>query len=125
MDSLCRYDLEGFADDLGLPIDDIADLFSDFIQEINSEISKVKTFLSEKNLTGIEQINHNIKGISVNYRILDIYEETMKISRALKNGDYAHIETLYDNFFNISDNAVKAIVYYFEQKGFVISPSLL
>jgi len=98
----------------------VADLFSDFIKEINSEISKVKTCLAEKDLAGIERINHNIKGISVNYRILDIHEETMKISKVLKNGDYDNIQLLYDNFFVISESAVQAIAYYFERKGFVI-----
>jgi len=121
MDTNCRYDLEGFSIDLGLPDEDMADLFSDFIKEINSEISKVKICLAEKDLDGIERINHNIKGISVNYRILDIYEETIKISKVLKNGDYDNIQPLYDNFFVITENAIKTIAYYFEQKSFVIA----
>lgn len=120
MDSDCRYDLKGFSDDLGLPDKDIADLFSDFIKEINSEISKAKICLAEKDLDGIERINHNIKGISVNYRILDIHVETMKMSKVLKNGDYDAIQLLYNSFFVIAENSVKTIAYYFEQKGFVI-----
>lgn len=116
----CRYDLKGFSDDLGLPIEDISDLFSDFIMEINSEISKEKNILSEiilskKSLTELERINHNIKGISANYRILDIYEETLKISDALRNVDVAYLKPLFDNFFVISENAVREIACYFEE----------
>lgn len=121
MDSNCRYDLKGFSEELGLPIEDIADLYSDLIKEINSEISKLKTCLSEKDLNELNRINHNLKGISANYRISDLHEETIKISTALKNVDYMYLESLFDNFFVISENAVKEIAYYFEQKGIVIT----
>ncbi|MDR3601541.1 MAG: Hpt domain-containing protein [Desulfosporosinus sp.] len=123
MDSDCRYDLKGFSDLLGLPIENIADLFSDLTKEINSEVFKLKTYLCEKDLDQLKQINHNIKGISANYRILDIYEETLEISNALTNitnGDFMHIESLFNNFFVICENAIKEIACYFEQKGFVI-----
>jgi len=120
MGSSCRYDLQGFSDDLGLPIEDIADLFSDFIKEINSEIFKEKTLLCEKDLDELERINHNIKGISANYRVLDIHEETLKISNAIKNDDFKYIKSLFNNFFVISENAIKEITCYFEQKGFII-----
>lgn len=115
MNSNCRYDLNGFSNDLGLPIEDIADLYYDLIAEINSEISKAKTFLYEKNLNELKQINHNIKGITANYRILDLYEETIKISNALTKGDFKNIEFLFNNFFAISDNAVKEVAKYFKQ----------
>ena len=120
MDSDCRYDLKGFSNDLGLPIEDIADLFSDFIKEINSEISKVKTALGEKDLDALERINHNIKGISANYRILDIHEETLNISTELKSDNFKYLESLINNFFVITEKAVKEIACYFEQKGFVV-----
>ncbi|SPF32731.1 conserved hypothetical protein [Candidatus Desulfosporosinus infrequens] len=120
MDSDCRYDLKGFSADLGLPIEDIADLFSDFIKEINSEILKAKAFLSEKNLAQLGLINHNIKGISANYRIQDIHEETLVISNALKNGDLKSIESQFDNFFIVSDNAVQEIIRYFDRNGMII-----
>jgi hypothetical protein len=121
MESNCRYDLEGFSNDLGLPIEDIADLFSDLIKEINSEVFKIENFLREKNLEELKRINHNIKGISANYRILDIYEETLKISNALKNGNYKDIEAVINNFFIISENAVTEIAGYFKEKGFIIT----
>lgn len=120
MNSNCRYDLKRFSDELGLPSGDIADLYSDFIKEINLEIVKIKTYLSKKDLKQLNQINHNIKGISANYRILDIYQETIKISFALKNSNFKDIESLFNNFFVISENAVKEIVRYFEERGFVI-----
>jgi len=120
MDSNCRYDLKGFSDDLGLPLQDIADLFSDFIKEITSEIVKMRTFLAKKDIDGLGQVNHNIKGISVNYRVLDIHQETLKISIALKTGEFKYIEPLLNNFFFISENAIQEIARYFEQKGIVI-----
>lgn len=120
MDSNCRYDLKGFSDDLGLPLQDIADLFSDFIKEIKSEIVKIRTFLAKRDLNELGRINHNIKGISVNYRVLDIHDETLKISIALKTGDFKYIEPLFNNFFLISENAVQEITCYFERKGIVV-----
>lgn len=120
MDSNCRYDLKGFSNDLGLPIEDTVDLYSGLIEEINSEISKAKTFLCEKNLNQLKQINHNIKGITANYRILDIYEETMKISHSLTKGDFKDIEVLFNNLFVISGNSVKEISNYLKQNCPVI-----
>lgn len=121
MDPYCRYDLKGFSNDLGLPIEDIADLFSDLIKEINSEIHEIKTYLKKKDLEQLKRINHNIKGISANYRIQDIYEETLKISYALTKSNYKDIETLYDNFFVVFENAARDITCYFRQKGSLIT----
>lgn len=117
MEPNCRYDIKGFTTDLGLPIEDIADLFSELIKEFNSEIFKIKTYLKEKDLEKLKRINHNIKGISANYRIQDIYEETIKISNALANGNYKDIESLYNNFFVVSENAARDIAGYFRQQG--------
>ena len=117
MDSNCRYDLEGFANDLGLTIEEVADLFFDLINEMNSEIYKIKTFLKEKNLDELKRVNHNVKGISANYRILDIYEETQTISDALRQGDFQSIEAHFNTFFTVSEKAFKDITAYFKKKG--------
>ncbi|MDR3587723.1 MAG: Hpt domain-containing protein [Desulfosporosinus sp.] len=121
MDSNCRYDLQGFSDDLGLSIEEVANLFSDLIIEIKSEIYKMKIYLNEKDLEELRRVNHNIKGISANYRILDIYKETHTISDALKIGDFQALKILYQDFFIVSENAIQEITCYFERKGLVLN----
>jgi len=120
METTFKYDIIGFSDDLGLPLEDIANLYSEFLKEIKSEVCKLKILFNEKDWNSIKIILHNIKGISANYRIIDVYEETAKIHNAIKICDYDNIEPLFNGLLIIFENAIKEISKYFEQKGFPV-----
>jgi hypothetical protein len=118
MDKTCKYDIKGFSCDLGLPLEDIADLYCDFLNEINSEISKLKKLIVEKDLESIKKVIHDMKGLSISFRISDIYKETDKINTALKLDSFDNIEPIIINLFYIYEDAVKEILKYFEYEGF-------
>ncbi|WP_088228366.1 Hpt domain-containing protein [Desulfosporosinus sp. FKB] len=118
MNPSCRYDLKGFSDELGLPLKDTADLFSEFITEIKNELSQAENVLTNNNLEELQRINHNIKGISANFKILDLYEQTCKISKVLKSScDNLSLQSLLNNLFIIYENAVQEITAFFAYQG--------
>ena len=110
----CRYDIKGFADEIGLNVEEVEDLYSDLITEMKIELHKTRILLQEKNLEALKYINHSIKGISANYRLLDVCKETQKISNALKTADMQLIDTHFNNLYIICENAFKDISIYFE-----------
>ncbi|KLU67314.1 hypothetical protein DEAC_c05260 [Desulfosporosinus acididurans] len=118
MNSPCRYDLKGFSDELGLPLKDTAELFSEFIKEIKDELSKAENVLISNNVEELQRINHNIKGISANFKILDLYEQTCKISKTLKNScDILSLQSQLNDLFIIYENAVQEITAFFAYHG--------
>gem|GEM_PF-1855406 len=120
MDYNNKYDIVGFANDLGLSIEDISDLYAELIHELNSALLELKILMNDKNLPKIQKIIHNIKGVSGNYRLTDLYEETSKINDALKNSEYADFEKDLNHLVNISYAAIKEITIFFKRKSISI-----
>lgn len=48
----------------------------------------------DKIITKIQKIIHNIKGVSGNYRINDIYNETTRINDLLSSNDYSTLKKI-------------------------------
>jgi DNA-binding transcriptional MerR regulator len=113
MKSYCKYDIQGFADSLGLPIEDIEDLYNELITELNSETLKLKKAAAEQDLNTIKNTIHNIKGVTGNYRIFDVYNETITISNSLKLDGSSNIDQLLNNLYTISENAIGEIRKFF------------
>ncbi len=120
METTCRYDIKGFSNDLGLSLEDIFELYCEFIKELNLEISKLGKLLITENWDEIKKSLHNIKGVSVNYRITDIYEETVKIYNNLNSQKYDEIYACIENLTAVSNVAIEEISKYFAQKGLFI-----
>ena len=117
METYDKYDIQSFSDDLGLSTKDIADLYDELIQEINNELHQLKHSIHDNDLQSAREIMHNLKGISGNYRITDIHEQTVKIQAVLKNMTTDNLEPLFENYFTICHNAIIDIKLYFEQAG--------
>lgn len=117
METSCRYDIEGFANGLGFSIEDISDLFSEFIKELDSEVIKLKEAADKKDWTIVKGIIHNIKGVSGNYRITDVYTEASIINNNLKADNYDDIESIICNFCSLSEAASSEIKRYFSELG--------
>lgn len=79
-----NYDIIGFSNDLGLNLQQVSELYAELINEFNLALSELKTAMIGSDLENIQKIIHNLKGLSGNYRITDIYEETTKINNLLK-----------------------------------------
>lgn len=120
MDSHSKYDITGFAHDLGLNMREVSEFYAELINEINSSLSELKVLMNKRDLVKIQKIIHNIKGVSGNYRIIDIYEETTKINDSLRIDTYNNLEKDLNNLFNISDIALQEIRNFFKQKSIFI-----
>lgn len=113
MNCNCKYDILGFANELGLSIKEVHELYAELITEVNSSLLKIKLLIDKKDFSQIQKIIHNIKGVSGNYRITDIYEETAKINDNLKAHNYTNIEHDLNNLFIISIKAQNEIRRFF------------
>lgn len=120
MKSNSKYDIAGFAHDLGLNMKEVSEFYAELINEINSALLELKHLMASKDLAKIKKIIHNIKGVSGNYRISDIYEETTKINDALRVDNYNSLEKDLNNLFKISDAALQEIRNFFKQKSIFI-----
>jgi len=120
MKSDCKYDIKGFAYELGLPLNEVALLYSEFIKELNSEMSELKKLLIKKDWIAIKAILHNIKGISANFRITDMYIQTEHVYTALTTSSHVSLESLLKNLFIISEDAIKEITSFFQEEGLSI-----
>jgi HPt (histidine-containing phosphotransfer) domain-containing protein len=120
MDYHSKYDIVGFAHDLGLSLDEVSELYAELINEISSALSELKVLINKKDLVKIQKIIHNIKGVSGNYRIIDIYEESTKINDALKTTNYTEFEDDLNYLFNIIYVALTEIQNFFNQKSIFI-----
>ena len=116
----CKYDIRGFSADLGLPLPDIANLYSELVQEIAANVAVLQDLLPAKDWEAIRATIHNIKGISVNYRVMDLYEEAVKIHNAVKAGAYDQVAPEVKMLVQISRAAIREIKQYFAAAGIPI-----
>lgn len=115
-----KYDITGFTHDLGLNIEDSSKFYAELINEINSALLQLKILLDSNDLVNIQKIIHDMKGVSGNYRIHDIYRETTQIYDAIKTYNYNNLENDLNNLFYISDIAIKNIKNFFQQNSIFI-----
>ena len=120
MDYHSKYDIIGFANDLGLSIREVSELYVELIYELNSALSELRVLITKEDIIKIQKIIHNIKGVCGNYRITDIYEETKKINNSLKTVLYTELEKDLNHLFNIIHIAIKDIQSFFNQKSIFI-----
>lgn len=120
MESKYRYDIEGFAEELGISVQEISDLYSDFIESVAGEVKKIEELSKKEDWYEIKKVFHDIKGVSGNYRIMDVCDEASEINNILRNENYVNIKSLLLNFYILVENAFKEIRRFFSEKGIEI-----
>jgi HPt (histidine-containing phosphotransfer) domain-containing protein len=114
------YDITGFANDLGLSFSEISELYIELINEINSSLSELKILMTEKNLKEIQKIIHNIKGVSGNCKLTDVYKKASEINDSLRSDCFMSLESDLNDLFIISSIAERKIKNFFEEKSVLI-----
>ncbi|WP_270565388.1 Hpt domain-containing protein [Clostridium beijerinckii] len=114
------YDIICFSNDLGLNLQQVSELYAELINEFNLALSELKISITKNDLANIQKIIHNLKGLSGNYRITDVYEETTKINNLLKNSNYNNIEPHLSNLLTVISIALKKIRNFFYQRSILI-----
>lgn len=121
MNYYSKYDITGFAKDLGLSISEVSELYAELINEINSSLSELKILIIKKDLESMQKIIHNIKGVSGNYRLTDVYEKASKINNSLRSNYLTYLESDLNELFIISSMAEIEITNFFKEHSVFIN----
>lgn len=87
----CRYDIDRLAAELDIDMASIAELYSSYFSEMKEETAAMESFLAKNDWYMLERVVHNVKGVSANLNVSDVFEEARILDEMLKK--------------NISDNA--------------------
>lgn len=116
----CNYDIQGMVDDLGVDICDIAELYRTFFIEMQDEINSLNTALQKNDYESLRQIVHNIKGVSSNLCICDVYDETAKFDIKLKQNITDNADIHIQNIIELIGSAKLEISEFFKQKNIIL-----
>lgn len=83
-EKICRYNIQECADELEVGLEEIVKLYASYFDEMKAELSEMKRFLAEGNWVMLERVVHNVKGVSANLNIHDIYNEAAAFDTLLK-----------------------------------------
>lgn len=81
-----RYDIDGFISELEIELEEAEELYKSYETEMNEEIEEMEQLCSAKEYEKLERVVHNVKGVSANLRINDVYEVAADFDIKLKNG---------------------------------------
>lgn len=109
----CKYDIESFAVDLSLSLEDTADLYFELVKEMYLDISKLKSAYETEDFHTIQLIIHDLKGVSGNYKITDVFEATSQINILMRSKCYESINTHLQSLYSLCENAITEIKNYF------------
>lgn len=118
MPTNCKYNIEDFVKELGLPLFEAADLYLELASEIECAVSDLKSSITTHDIKSQKRIIHNIKGLTGNYRISDIHALSSEINTLFKSGDFEQALSLFPAFFCICEAAVSEIKTYFSSRSY-------
>lgn len=116
----CKYDIEGLASELEVTLSDLAPLFSSYFDEMSEAAGEMELFLLDGEWNKLQRVVHNIKGVSVNLGIKDVYSAAGVLDALLKEGEYQEAGIHVKIVLSILADARENIEKYFEERGFAI-----
>lgn len=120
MSGQLSFDLEGLAQELGVEAGSLIPLFVQFFAEMAEEIVKAEHFLAQRNWPMLKKTVHNIKGVSANLRILDVYQAAAVLDDLLKDGKTATVQIHVYNLIDLLNQAKEEITQAFLAKGLAL-----
>ena len=115
-----RYDIKGLAEELEVEMKDIAKLYLNYFEEMNSEISEMNDFISGKNWMMLQKVIHNVKGVSANLNVYDVFEEAAAFDALLKAGSIENAQAHVNRIIALIKVAEAEMKEYFKRKEFDI-----
>lgn len=108
-------DFDKFMENIGLDYEGIRDLYSIFINEITKEKENMESYISLGKIDELSKVIHNIKGVSGNYRALNIFEVSKKIDEKLKQKDNENLHYYIIALSEIIEESISIINRYFNK----------
>ncbi|MGK0465033.1 Hpt domain-containing protein [Clostridium sp.] len=106
------YDIVGLSKDLELECEDITDLYVSYIDDIADHCHKIKETFSKKDFIELRSEVHNVKGVSANLLLKDVFEEADSFEKLLTCGDFLgsneHVEALSNLLINSKNKIIQS-----------------
>jgi len=112
-----RYDIDGLAKELEVDLEDILGLYASYFEEMNSSITELETNNSQENWAMLQRAIHNIKGVSANLRIEDVFVEAEKLDHLLKANSYSEAGDYIKSIIKLIEKAEQDVKNYFNEFG--------
>jgi len=100
-----RYDIKGLAEELEFEIEDMGGLFSKYFCEMNMCSIDLRKYFACNNFEMMERVVHNIKGVSANLNVKDVYEEAVIFDDMLKNNKVENANTHINRIIELINNS--------------------
>ena len=101
--------LEDLVKSIGIDKDTIIELLGIYCYEMTEEMQQVKLFLEKQEWSDMQRIIHNIKGVSSNLYLQEMFEAAEILELRLKNMDYKGIENSVRNLFDTFNETLNSI----------------
>lgn len=115
MDSNLKYDLFSISKDLGIDIDDMVDIFNVYFIEVNDLILNLRYLNQKKDWIKFRKLLHNLKGISINLKIIDIFEATVSLDNLVKTESFETIDSYITKLEDLAAEVKSEINEFFVQ----------
>lgn len=116
-DSMFRYDIKGLCEDIGVSYEDIYSLYLEYFSEMKGNIQECKALCESKAWDRLEREVHNMKGISINLNITDVYTACNTLDYQLRTGEYGSAFKNLDYIYKLFDKAENDIKEFFKLRG--------
>lgn len=116
----CRYDIQCIMDEMEAKDDEMGDLYKTYFQEVKENIQDVLELIPKEKWEEIDRILHNLKGVSINLNIVDVYKSVSSFSEIVKKRDVENFEDYIKDLTVLVKNAEAEVKTFFLKKGISI-----
>lgn len=102
MREITSINLDLLASEIGIDKEAVAELLEIYCGEMDGEMSQVKALAEACNWQGLQRTVHNIKGVSANLYLQDMFKVAEELDHKLKRDDHenigANVQALQETF---------------------------
>jgi len=96
-------DMEKTAEDMGIDVEDIKELFGLYVETTACDLAGLKEGLEKGDAVQIHERAHSIKGASGNLGLVDFYETVRDIDERVLEKNLDGLEDIVEKFSNMFD----------------------
>ncbi|MCT4564237.1 MAG: Hpt domain-containing protein [Maledivibacter sp.] len=105
MDYNSNYDLFALSKDIEIDIEDMVDIFNIYFIEVNDLILNLRHLSHNEDWDKFQKLLHNLKGISINLKLTDIYEMAVNFENLIKIQNFDLINCHINELQNLVSRA--------------------
>lgn len=116
-----KYNIQAFAQELDIDLQAISGLYSEYLKEVADNVEAMRLHSNRSDWNMLGRVVHNIKGISINLNITDMYELAKSFENELKNNKFDSVEAYISNISSLHGCIKKTLSDFFEEQSILIS----